>query len=385
MTRMIVLAGAPESNKLDWSEKALLPNSMHVESITSPTSQAFGAQWRQITNAKLQMRPILPKLSIEPRPTQDDIDRSGAEFFSADEHIGTQTPGSDVSCNESQPSGGSTETTSEALSDYYEHSYSIHTAIPSSQLSGFSDYTPGTPTYESNQEMFPQTPGSGGGIIRSPSQPRLGQAPRPKHLSDLEDIPNARYLSSIEPQTMTVNLIVGILSISPPRMVVTGTKYGRPRETELIEMVVGDNTKTGFVISMWLPREMHVNWKDGAHATPEGSRSILRRSLRFMRPRDVVLLQNVALSSFRGKVHGQSLKGDVTKIDLLFRKKVDDDDIGGIYTLSNLRTAKDPQVLKVKKVRDWMMEFVGDRDRSTTRRRREGHDYGFLPEDTQSQ
>jgi len=184
---------------------------------------------------------------------------------------------------------------------------------------------------------------------------------------------------------MTVNLIVGILSISPPRTVVTGTKYGRSRETELVEMVVGDDTKTGFSISMWLPREMRVNWKDGAKATPEGSRSLLRRSLRAMRPRDVVLLQNVALSSFRGKVHGQSLKGDVTKVDLLFRKKVDDDDLGGIYNVSNLRTAtgKDPQILKVKKVRDWMMEFVGDGEELATRKgRRRRHDYGFLPDDT---
>jgi hypothetical protein len=389
MTRMIILAGAPESAKLDWSEKALIPSSMHVESAEtisplSPSSKAFGAQWRQITAQKLQMRPILPKLNIDPFVPPDDIDRSGADFFSADEHAGTQTPGSDVSGDESQPSGGSGETTSEALSDYYEHSFAIHQAIPSSQLSGFSDYTPGTPLYESSEEMFPQTPG--GGIIRTPSQRRLSQAPRPKHLSDLEDIPNARYLSSIEPQTMTVNVIVGILSISPPRTVVTGAKYGRPRETELVEMVVGDDTKTGFSISLWLPREMHVNWKDGAKATPEGSRSVLRRSLRFMRPRDVVLLQNVALSSFRGKVHGQSLKGDVTKIDLLFRKKADDDDISGIYTMSNLRTAKDPQVLKVKRVKDWMMEFVGDRDgRPTTGkgRRRGRIDYGFLPDDTQ--
>jgi hypothetical protein len=390
---MIILAGAPESTKLDWSEKALVPDSTHLESLTSPTSPSSklpGPQWRQITTERLQMRPILPKLNIDPRPAADELDRSGTEFFSADEYVGTQTPGSDISGAESQPSGSSADTTSEALSDYYDHSFAIHEAIPSSQLSAFSEYTPGTPSYESNEEMFSPIPGSGGGIIRTPSQRRISQAPRPKHLSELEDIPNARYLTSIEPQTMTVNLIVGILSISPPRMVLTGMRYGRARETELVEMVVGDNTKTGFCISMWLPREMHVNWKDGAKAVPEGSRSLLRRNLRLVRPRDVVLLQNVALSSYRGKVHGQSLKGDVTKVDLLFRKKVDDDDLSGIYTASNLRTAtsQDPQIFKVKKVRDWMMDFVGDRDDpAAVKRRRRGaggrRDYGFLlPDDT---
>lgn len=96
-------------------------------------------------------------------------------------------------------------------------------------------------------------------------------------------------------------------------------------------MTVADDTKTGFSISMWLPREMRVNWKDGAQEKPEGARSLLRRNLKLLRPRDIILLQNVALSSFRGKVHGQSLRGDVTKADLLFRKKIDDDDMLGVY------------------------------------------------------
>jgi hypothetical protein len=79
-----------------------------------------------------------------------------------------------------------------------------------------------------------------------------------------------------------------------------------------------------------------------------------------LRPRDVVCLQNVALSSYRGKVHGQSLKRDVTKIDLLFRRPVDDDDMQGVYSASNLRNPIDPQIKKVKAVRDWLLDFVGD-------------------------
>ena len=35
-------------------------------------------------------------------------------------------------------------------------------------------------------------------------------------------------------------------------------------------------------------------------------------------------VENVALSSYNGKVHGQSLRKDVTKVDLLFRKKLDE-------------------------------------------------------------
>ncbi|EXJ54699.1 hypothetical protein A1O7_10040 [Cladophialophora yegresii CBS 114405] len=440
-SRMIILAGAPEPAKLDWSEKSLLPDASHVESLPnkenmnidssirpkSPSSKAFGAQWRQITTQRLQMRPILPKLNIDPRPLAagalimqqagelDNVDRGDAEFFSLSELLGASTPGSDISEPQSRPSlsegsssipdttssGTSAFNTSEGgpISEYYDHSFSIYEAIPSSQLSYFSDsITPGTPIFESSEDMFSASqgtaPGTPGGIIRTPSQRRLSQAPRPKSLSELRDIPNAHYLESISPQTMTVNLIVGIISIAPPRTVITGAKYGKPREVDLVEMIVGDDTKSNFTVSMWLPREMRVNWKDGGNPNPEGIRSVLRRNLKFMRPRDVVLLQNVALSSFRGKVHGQSLKGDVTKIDLLFRKKVDDDDLSGIYSVSNLRTAsvgKDPQVVKVKKVRDWLNEFVGERDGLSPvmagrkgKRNKGGYaGYGFLPEDTQ--
>jgi hypothetical protein len=432
---MIILAGAPEPAKLDWSEKSLLSDAAHIESVQnkenisnpsstqpkSPSSKAFGAQWRQITTQRLQMRPILPKLNIESRPfapggqtNKDNGNGQGeAEFFSFAELLGVSTPGSEVSEPQSRPSlsegsssipdtsssGTSLFNTSEGgpLSDYYDHSFSIYEAIPSSQLSYFSDsMAPGTPIFESNEEMFEPstgtTPGTPGGIIRTPSQRRLSQAPRPKTLSELQDIPNAQHLDFISPQTMTVNLIVGIISIAAPRTVVTGARYGKPREVDLVEMIVGDDTKSNFAVSMWLPREMRVNWKDGGNPNPEGSRSILRRNLRFMKPRDVVLLQNVALSSFRGKVHGQSLKGDVTKIDLLFRKKVDDDDLSGVYSMSNLRTAgKDPQVVKVKKVRDWLSEFVGDGDglaptmpgRKGRRNKAGKGGYGFLPDDTQ--
>ena len=379
MTRMIILAGAPEPTKLDWSEKSLLP-SEHIESIPQPqdsttrSDQQETPKWRQLATESLQVRPVLPKLNINPTsPSQADSEN--IEFFTPTDFVGQESPDSDVSGDESQPSGGSAESTPEVLDDFYDHSFSVHEAVPLSQLSDISEAAPGTPVYESNQEMFLPTAERLGGIMRTASQRRLSQAPRPKILTDLSGVPNAKYLFSIEPQTMTVNLVVGILSISPTRKVTTGKRYGRPREVELIELVVGDNTKTGFNVTMWLPKEMHVNWKDGANAVPEGSRSELRRNLRMLRPRDVVMIQNVALSSYRDKVHGQSLRRDVTKLDLLFRKPVDEADPEGVYRASNLRNPVDPQVKKVKAVRDWLLDFVGDGKKKKGQR--------SLPADTQ--
>jgi len=385
MSRMIILTGAPETSRLEWSEKTLqsdLSGKQAAISVlshaTSASPLAFSAQWRQLSIEGLQMRPVLPKLNIHAQ-LNNDINRSPAEFLSPTEFLGTPTSNRDSS-NDSYISSTSTDDVPDGLSEFYDHSFTIHDAIPSSELSSRFEPTPGTPTYESNEDGSPPTPGSNPGIIRVPSQRRLSQVPRPKHLSNLEDIPNAEHLRSIEPQTMTVDLIVAILSISEPRTVMTGAKYGKPREMELVEVLVGDETKSGFSITMWLPREMHVNWKDGVKAMPEGSRSALRRDIKGLRARDVIILQNVALSSFRGKVHGQSLKKDVTKVGLLFRKRIDDEDIGGVYSVQSLRNAtdNDPQLLKVKRVRDWMVEFVGERKSNSRRAGRRQ-----LPPDTQ--
>jgi hypothetical protein len=388
MSRMIVLTGAPEQSKLDWSEKSLSPPA-HLENVSQTPQPVSKPSWRQLNTEKLQMRPILPKLDIGRRPPNAS-DTQSTEFFVPSDFVAQESPGSDVSGDESNPSGTSLESSPEALADFYDHSFTIHSAIPSSDQSQLSDAPPQTPIYESSQDMAPMPTTPGGGIIRTPSQRRLSQAPRPNTLTDLRFVPNASYLSSIAPQTMTVNLIVGIISISPPRRVTTGKSYGKPRQQEIVELTVGDDTKTGFNITLWMPPNMHVGWRDrdeavdaGQPANNSGARSNLRRAVKEIRPRDVVMLQHVALSEYKGKVHGQSLKGDVTKLDLIFRKRVDDDDLQGCYTASNLRNPTDPQIKKCKAVRDWLVEFVGEpmAERGKGKKGRRGR--LMLPEDSQ--
>ncbi|RMZ77407.1 hypothetical protein DV738_g4364, partial [Chaetothyriales sp. CBS 135597] len=354
------------SERLGWGEMEMQPPT-HVECLPEPLSSSADianvtpgiSKQHQMATDRLLTRLMLPKLNLN-SASPSPLDTQPTEFFNPSDFAGMESPNSEISCSESQPSGASAESTSEALNEFYDLSFTVHAALPSSELGEISDAAPGTPIYESNEEMFPSGSERQGGIMRSPSQRRLSSAPRPKILTELSAIPNASYLYSIQPRTMTVNLIVGILSISPTKKVMAGRQNGRPRQVEFIELVVGDNTKTGFNITMWLPKEMHVNWKDGANAMPEGSRSELRRNLKMLRSRDIVLLQNVALSSYRGKVHGQSLRKDVTKIDLLFRRPIDDSDPEGVYRPSNLRNPVDPQIKRVKAVRDWLVESVGE-------------------------
>ncbi|RMD41187.1 hypothetical protein DV735_g3966, partial [Chaetothyriales sp. CBS 134920] len=366
MAPTITLTAAPTSERLAWGDRDIQPPT-HVKCLPEPQNSSADpandkpeiSKQHPMATDRLLARSMLPKLNLN-SASPSPADAQPTEFFSPSDFAGLESPSSEISCSESQPSGASAESTSEALNEFYDLSFTVHAALPSSQLGEIFDAAPGTPIYESNEEMFPSGSERQGGIMRSPSQRRLSSAPRPKILTELSAIPNAHYLCSIQPRTMTVNLIVGILSISPTKKVITGRQNGRPREVEFIELMVGDNTKTGFNITMWLPKEMHVNWKDGANAMPEGSRSELRRNLKMLRSRDIVMLQNVALSSYRGRVHGQSLRKDVTKIDLLFRRAIDDSDPEGIYRPSNLRNPIDPQIKKVKAVRDWLLESAGE-------------------------
>lgn len=114
----------------------------------------------------------------------------------------------------------------------------------------------------------------------------------------------------------------------------------------LIELIVGDESKTGFGINFWLSGQQ---------------KGETEKILDALRPQDVVLMRNVALSSFRGKVYGQSLRKDVTKVHLLYRKRVDRTDVGGCYSTAELDSEEreNLQVEKTKRVREWVQKFVG--------------------------
>jgi hypothetical protein len=386
MNRLIILTGAPEKTSLNWADSHLINNDLLTKaaltgiglpshSIPSPPH----AQWRQLPKTGEGMQRVDMGAGMEIEQVKD---AGGVQFFTPEDLVSQIHSGNGSFGDESAGSIASTETAPEALSQFYDHSFAVHKDIPPSLLSEL-DSEPAS-AGRSSFDSDAGTPTSPSSAIRAPFQWPSLPVPQTQHLSDLEDIPSATYLGSIEPQTMTVNLIVTILSIAPPRSVTTGAKWGKERQSELVEILVGDDTKTGFSITMWLPPDLHVTWKDGATDIPDGSRSTLRRSLRLLRPRDIILVRNVALSSFRGKVHGQSLRKDITKVDLLFRKKKDQDDIGGSYTVQAVNSAgeNDPQLMKVRKVRDWLIRFVPDQAAEVTSRGSRRLGKRRLPPDT---
>ena len=352
--RVIFLTGAPLPSSLGWTEEELCAPLQpgFVERIPNgptgiSTADDKAPSWRFLPLEKPHLPTGLTQLSRE-HVSFDEYGYTNGEtsFLSTSELsvISTDLDGYPI-----ERSQGSDSEKEDVFTQYYEHSFALHENIPSSQIVG-AESLDGSFTTEPEDfsTAFPTS---------SQSHPDA-QLTRSKltssHLSDLKDMPNAAYLRSITPQTMTVNLVVGIISISQPRTI--NPRKGGP-SIELVEMLVGDDTKAGFGINIWLPPPPSL---ENAHPARQDV-DILRTQTAHLRPQDVILAKTVALSSFRGQVYGQSLRRGVTTLDLLYRNALDGDDARGAFCAAELEqgAVDEPQLRKARDVRDWVMRFVG--------------------------
>lgn len=219
------------------------------------------------------------------------------------------------------------------LSQFYDHSFAVREAPDAyaslsrppedcTQESGLEDKTQAVTFVSPNRDMS---------ALSLPV--RL-----PGPVSNLQDLPTAIYLHSITPQTMTVNLIVGVIAVRPPRRIVTRQWQ---KELDIIELVVGDETSTGFGVNFWLPADKRAKNREIDR---------LGQSLATLRPQDIVLLRTIGLSTFQNRVYGQSLRG-MTQVDLLHQWPADATDAGG--------HRDDQPRQKLCRVREWVFRFVG--------------------------
>lgn len=159
-------------------------------------------------------------------------------------------------------------------------------------------------------------------------------------LTRLRSIPSAAQLDALYPQTVTVNLLVSVIHAGTPRTV-TIKRTGK--EVDLAELLVGDETQSGFQITVWL----------GDAARGERGSNGLRDALASVRGGDVALVQNVALKSYKRSVLGQSLG----------RPKNPRGDAGFATTLEVVSRnyerlpAQVPERLRI--VKAWSRDFVG--------------------------
>ena len=143
---------------------------------------------------------------------------------------------------------------------------------------------------------------------------------------------------------------------------------------EIQDLLLGDETRAGFSVSFWLPPSDSQQSRVNSHESDD-----LRHSLKSLRPGDVVLVRNVALSVWRSAVYGQSLgrrwAKNSTSVHMI------EDGAGAME-----RTLPFGGMRKLASVRDWRDDFVG-RSRPTRQRGSKGKSItisdGDLPPDTQ--
>ena len=340
-TKVMLFTGAPEAALLDWNADdltvSLLPYFSGEEPVTVDhlnVSRDVGPAWRSIPLTRVH----LPTGMTQAERVEEDVIDYPSSFDRDETSFLDTTRFSFESSVNSQGTDEVSAETEDSATRFYEQSYLLHEDLLSSQIVGlqsgsitsFVTATSDTSSFGLDSSLEPND--------QSRSIPMAGS------LSNLKDIPNAGYLRSINPQTVTINLIVGIISIPQPRII--KTRRGG-RVVELIEMTVGDETKAGFGINIWL--EPHTSEKDD-----------ISKTVRKLRPRDVILIRNVALSTFRTNVYGQSLRKGMTKVDLLYRNVLDKHDEAGVYKVQELEgnTINEAQLSKTKCVKDWVMSFV---------------------------
>jgi hypothetical protein len=188
----------------------------------------------------------------------------------------------------------------------------------------------------------------------------------PLEVPDLRQLPTADYILSINPQTFTIDLVVGIMSKSPARTV---NVRRSSRTMDIVELLVGDESKIGFGIAFWLQSTSNRSTKEPFRAALEG-----------LRLGDLVLIRNVALTTFRGAVHGQSLNPRMcrneTTIDLLQRDEEQLVDLDGL----------DETLKKFERVSHWLHSFLaGGLKRSAKTRTTTTHAVDLPPDSQESE
>ncbi|TKA34114.1 hypothetical protein B0A50_00094 [Salinomyces thailandicus] len=372
MANLIFLAGAPSTTSLTWSESDLLRSfdksvkrflgsnspSSSPPSTTNPSTSASS-----FTPPKWRSFPLNTRNNdINANPTNTPPEETQFLTFN-------NKP------NEPDPI-------------FLTHCLARLTALSSSQLHPFDETT----TTESPNTTFLSTQPSTTFLSTQASDPHPPTAPLPPNvpLTNLSHIPSAPYIQALNPQTLTLNLLTAIIALPTPRTITPRYKGARPMEIH--ELLVGDDTKAGFRITFWLPAcdASATEQKSGYSAPAYGERGHmensddvhLRQQLGLLRPGDIVVLVNVALSVWNGAAYGQSLRRRVERNSSRIFRVREEEGVGRGLGLGGGEGTAEFGV-RLERVREWRDGFVGRKEGA----REEGSEEAgaaWLPPDTQT-
>ncbi|SPO04931.1 uncharacterized protein DNG_07616 [Cephalotrichum gorgonifer] len=331
MPKLIILAGAPEASALNWS----LP--LH-DTLTHPLTSLLrsGSPTAPAPHDPHPPAPSLPptvpawrSIPLEKAPLRTGFTQylpaSDAPLFPSflrPQFASSQDP------SPYSLSGQAEVEDEDELSSFYEYSLAAHDSSSTSQLG------PGTglgldgcddTSFLSDYSVAPSLD--------------PGIAAPPTDLSSLRPPPGIGGRDVRPDPSRPVTLLVGVISLEPRTL---QTRFG---EREVVEALVGDDTRSAFRLTFWL----------GA----PGAVSRLALEVRALRLGDVVLVRGVAVGCFRGRVCGQSVAGGMgTRVFLLFGEGSDAEggEPRGHYSREDMVTRREvhPQLGKTRRVRRWM-------------------------------
>ncbi|OAK96431.1 hypothetical protein IQ06DRAFT_230031 [Phaeosphaeriaceae sp. SRC1lsM3a] len=182
------------------------------------------------------------------------------------------------------------------------------------------------------------------------------QLPAKTIITPLHVLPTAQHLRSIYPQTPTPNFVC-VLTTQPAQREVFTRKGGY--RMNLYEITVADDTASGFKVTFWVrpPRNSHTEQNTVQKA--------LLSTLESLKVGDILLLRNIALTSFRDAVYGQSLNPTIararTSIDVLERSS------GASAVQSD--SLPDGFIEKLNRVKKWARTHVATTNGGSRKRR----------------
>jgi hypothetical protein len=381
--RIIVLAGAPEAEELDWREGALL------DDFQTPFKSFLGL----LPRSSGPSQPMLSQLSPEwnlPKwrkvPMDPDAPMGAMSF---EDHDGGEAQTQFLALQNRHEDDG--ESQGQERQHFLEHSLVLLNELESSQidaapdagLEGETSLYPSTFSIvtATTTSSFPTTVTDSSFFSASAPpaqvQPQTSLNIKASDLTDLKHVPPASYLTRIHPQTMTVNLLAAVINVSAPRIVRLRKAVPGRTEMEIIELLLGDDTKAGFSVSFWLTPVESQQPQKSKH-----DEAALREQLQVLRPGSIVLIKNVALHVWKNGVYGQSLSWrfarNKTSISACPDEDEDDEDGLGLMEKGVKK--------KLGRVRAWTWEFVGRRQETAggLKKRKSGpRGELFLPPDTQ--
>lgn len=298
-----MLNGAPRREHLDFSDSCLLPadvcNAFSLGSIHTASKQDStpAMKWRCIAkkNTRLQtewQQPYLPGSLLGSHMA--DVSLPEVERFAS--FANDDTTKLDATLDFNDPT-----MTCDGL---IEHSLIFHDTLMSSQVA-LGEGPTTTISSSSFLDTSFDTTTSGCDSPGESSQRLLVRHIPPKlSITPLASLPSAQKLRAIYPQTPTPNFVC-VVTANPEMREVFVRKRGY--KMDLWEIMVADDSLSGFKIAFWMRPPCES--KEHTHV-----QSSLLETLQGLKVGDIILSRNIALTSFRDTVFGQSLNPAITRV-----------------------------------------------------------------------